>query len=193
MATSQEAGLNHAWNYFAFHANQRITVFNFFIVFSGLILAGLGALLQGEPRLSILGVVLGLLLLLLSIVFWQLDRRVSFMIKHSETALTVAEKALLPPDLHIVDSEPAAFAHAKQTHKLWTYGKSFRIIFVCMGIIGLAASGISAMRFGGIVDWTEQQEANQALPPQLTPATLKPEQLRSSQESGQPSRERVAH
>ena len=78
---------NHAWRYFELHANQRIAVFNFFLVLSGLIAAGLAAAVQAAGLLLVVGAVLGLLLALVSFIFWKLDQRTSFLIKHAEQAL----------------------------------------------------------------------------------------------------------
>ena len=160
MPVSEEAGLEHAWNYFAFHANQRMAVFNFFIVSTGLILAGLGAIIQGPAKLSAFGVGLGLLLILLSGVYWQLDRRVSFMIKHSEAALGFAEDSSLPSELRIVRNEPGAFAAAKKQSWLWTYGRGFRLIFLCAALVGALGSTVSALRLAGVVEWTSDKPAD---------------------------------
>src|SRR5580704_16155126 len=52
--------LEHAWRYFALHANQRMSLFNFFLVLAGLISAGLAACLQRTGSFQLLGVALGL-------------------------------------------------------------------------------------------------------------------------------------
>jgi len=45
--------LDYAWRYFSLHAGQRIAIFNFFVVLSGLSLPGLAACLQrGGPYRS---------------------------------------------------------------------------------------------------------------------------------------------
>jgi hypothetical protein len=83
----KESALEHAWRYFELHANQRMTVFNFFLVLAGLAAAGLAAAVQGSPRFAVLGIVWGLLLALVSFVFWKLDQRASFFIKLAEAAI----------------------------------------------------------------------------------------------------------
>lgn len=182
MGTTENPDLTHAWNYFAFHAAQRISVFNFFIVFSGLIVAGLGASLTAPPRLSAFGIGLGLLLLLLSLVFWQLDRRVSFMIKHSEAALAAAEKASLSIASQIVSTEPAAFHAVKKKRRLWTYGTSFRFIFACTALIGLAGSSISGLRLAGLIEWNASQQSAQV------PVAPPSGEVRHTQKEAQPRR-----
>lgn len=66
---------------------------SFFLFASGAIAAGLAATLQGTPRFSSLGIALGALLMLVSFIFWKLDQRVSFLIKHAEQALAETEQA----------------------------------------------------------------------------------------------------
>jgi hypothetical protein len=50
--------LTHAWRYFELHANQRMSVFNFFLALSGVVSAGLAALVQGSAHLIFLGILL---------------------------------------------------------------------------------------------------------------------------------------
>src|SRR4051794_23723757 len=88
-----DGSLAHAWAYFSLHAGQRITIFNYFVVFSGILATGLATAIQGPPRLASIGVALGLLLSLLSYLFWQLDRRTSFLVKHAEDAIKTIEPA----------------------------------------------------------------------------------------------------
>ena len=41
MTEDESRDLEHAWRYFALHAEQRMTVFNFFVASAGLALTGL--------------------------------------------------------------------------------------------------------------------------------------------------------
>ena len=147
----------HAWKYFELHANQRIAVFNFFLVASGAIAAGLAATLQGSQRFSSLGIALGLLLVLVSFVFWKLDQRVSFLIKHAESALSETEQAFPASDACLFKYEPAVTAAAATDAwwwtKHWTYGRSFRFVFWVMGLFGVAGSALSALKFAGYISW----------------------------------------
>jgi hypothetical protein len=148
-----DALLEHAWNYFELHANQRFPLFNFFLVLSGAIAVGLVATLQGNQRFSALGVALGLLLGLVSFVFWKLDQRVSFLIKHGESALSEIEQAFPAHTARLFLLEPQATKNAADRAswwtRHWTYGQAFRLVFVVMGLVGLAGSVLSALRFFG--------------------------------------------
>jgi len=152
-----EAALEHARRYFELHANQRMSLFNFFLLLAGVFAAGLAALVQGSERLAILGVVLGLMLALVSFVFWKLDQRVSFLIKHAEAALSELEKRIPEERVRLFLNEPALTSVACSTGsrwtRLWTHGRSFRVVFWIMGAAGFGGSILSVLRFCGCIKW----------------------------------------
>jgi hypothetical protein len=145
-----ESALEHAWRYFELHANQRMAVFNFFLVLSGIVAAGLAAALQSNQPLSGLGVVAGLLLCLVSFVFWKLDQRVSFLVKHAEAALMEAEASLTMGGSRLFLLEPRRAAEARSSStwwaRQWTYGEAFRLVFFIMGLTGLGGALLAAFR-----------------------------------------------
>ena len=76
----------YAWGYFALHADQRMKLFNFFLIFSGLILGAFPAvkdMAAGEKFVAIFP----LLLVLTAFVFWRLDKRTRRLVKIGEDAL----------------------------------------------------------------------------------------------------------
>jgi len=136
----------HLWRYFALHAQQRISVFNFFVVFSGVIATGIGGALQAGRPMTFLVVVLGVLLMVLSFVFFRLDRRNSDLVKISERALRTSELSHLPAYAQIFEREAnvgpgSAFPEDRKTQTHWTFGRSFKFLFAMMGSMGLVASG----------------------------------------------------
>ncbi|KQO59609.1 hypothetical protein ASF22_08205 [Methylobacterium sp. Leaf87] len=144
--------LEHLWRYFALHAQQRVSVFNFFVVLSGVISAAIGGALQVGGPLNFVVVILGLLLPLLSFVFWRLDQRNSDLVKIAERALRRGEEAHLPNYARIFVRESlagtgAAAAEDQITQTRWTFRMSFRLIFVVMGIAGFLASGFAVYRW----------------------------------------------
>ncbi|WP_342148089.1 hypothetical protein [Methylorubrum sp. SB2] len=144
--------LEHLWRYFALHAQQRISVFNFFVVLSGVISAAIGGALQVGGPLNFVVVILGLLLPLLSFVFWRLDQRNSDLIKIAERALRRGEEAHLPIYARIFVRESlagtsAAATEDRITQTRWTFRMSFRLIFVVMGIAGTLASAFAVYRW----------------------------------------------
>jgi len=141
----------HAWKYFDVHANQRMTVFNFFLVLSGLVSAGLATVLQGTNVPALVGVVLGLLLVIVSFVFWKLDQRASFLIKRAEDALARLEPSLPEPACHLFLGESQAtrddMAATNPWNRQWTYGRSFRVVFWAMALFGILGCALSLSRF----------------------------------------------
>jgi len=146
-----DGALAHAWAYFQLHAAQRITIFNYFVVFSGILATGLAAAIQAPPRLASVGVALGLLLALLSYLFWQLDRRTSFLVKHAEDAIKLQE----PAGARLMSDEVDKTRDAKKNDGLWTYGKVFRVIFCVMAIVGIGGAIVSGLRWAGCLSWDE--------------------------------------
>jgi len=154
-----ERASEHAWRYFEIHAGQRMSMFNYFIVLSGLLLTGIAGTLQASPRLAAIGIALGLLLALLSFLFWKIDQRAAFLVKHAEAAHILAEVALLPVDARLFSNEAALHAAAAELHKgyrkPWTFGSSLRLAFAVMAAAGLCAALLCAARASGYVDWEQ--------------------------------------
>lgn len=144
----------HAWKYFEIHANQRMVIFNYFLVVSGAIAAGLAATLQGTTRFAALGIALGGLLVLVAFVFWKLDQRVSFLIKRAESALCETEAVFPVAATQLFFAEPEATKAAAagpcwQRH--WTYGRAFRFVFAAMALFGASGAALSTLKFAGLV------------------------------------------
>lgn len=151
MPTDQERW-KYAWDYFALHAQQRLTTFNFFLVFSTLLTGGLLTTFQREFRVPMLGVVAGILLALLAFVFWRLDRRNRQLIKNAEDGLRHLERAWNP------GTEPPPFAvflrdasYVERARKRgwgvnghWSYSDCFNVAYLAMGLIGLGGASAAA-------------------------------------------------
>lgn len=88
--TPKEA-LTYGWNYFQLHATQRMSLFNFFIILASLLTTGIVTTSQDKFGIEHLPVVLSLMLIVLSVVFWKLDGRVKFLLKHVEDVLKNVE------------------------------------------------------------------------------------------------------
>ena len=134
--------IEHAWKYFQLHATQRIAVFNFFVVSSGLTFAGLATVLQAQDARALLGVPVGALMMLMAFVFWKLDQRVAFLVKHAEAAMVEAEKVALPPAGRL-------FANAEVrgvADRHWSFGRSFRVFFAVVALAGLTGVTFSVAR-----------------------------------------------
>lgn len=126
-----DRSIDHAWKYFELHAQQRMTVFNFFLAIAGLIAAGIGVGLQAGEKFSGLVSLLGCFLTLVSLIFWKLDQRVSAMIKLAEGALIYLEAQGVAPEAAIFTNE-----RARGSTVIWTYGRCFRFSFSVVGLVG---------------------------------------------------------
>lgn len=150
-----EAATEHAWRYFELHAGQRMTLFNYFTFFAGLMAAGIAATLQSNATFAYFGLVLGPLMVLLAFVFWKLDQRVSFLIKNAETVLAHAEAAELPTEAQLFGNEPSATAAAQANgSKLtaqWTFGTAFRTVFLAAALFGVASGGLAGLKATGFI------------------------------------------
>lgn len=131
-----ERSLEHAWRYFELHAQQRMTVFNFFLAISGLVAAGVGVGLQQGGKFLALASLLGCFLILVSFIFWKLDQRVTVLIKQAESALIYLESVGLESQACIFTKELSSVKGAG-FGSVWTYGKCFRWSFVFVAAAGL--------------------------------------------------------
>jgi len=88
--TPKEA-LTYGWNYFQLHATQRMSLFNYFILLASLLTTGIVTASQEKYKNEYLPVVLSFMLIVFSVVFWKLDGRVKFLLKHVEDVLKNVE------------------------------------------------------------------------------------------------------
>lgn len=140
--------LEHAWKYFEIHSQQRITIFNYFLIVMAGCGAGFGLILQSSQKLSVLAILLSFFIIIVSCIFWKLDQRTSFMVKNSEKVLKNLEKEF-DPRFHIFESEDLEFASFNQSKNIFTmlitYGSLFRIIFVLTILTGVVSSIFSIL------------------------------------------------
>ena len=106
--TSAQMKFEYAWRYFAYHAKQRVTMFNFFLVGSGIIGNAYGLLLRGESHLQAGGI--ALIGFLVCAVFLMLDVRNHQLVRLGEDALRRVEQD------YLLSSE-----QAKSDHELPEY------------------------------------------------------------------------
>ncbi|WP_449727788.1 RipA family octameric membrane protein [Bradyrhizobium niftali] len=83
---AEKTAQSFAWSYFAFHAQQRQIVFNFFVVLIGASLAAFAATID-KPTAPKLHAVIGCVLMICSFLFWRLDARSRCLIQLAEASL----------------------------------------------------------------------------------------------------------
>jgi hypothetical protein len=150
----------YVWDYFHMHASQRLTTFNFYIVISTLLATGLFATLRGDIRVQPYGIVLGLLLILLSFVFYKLDQRNKVFISNAENALKYIEgfenfpcQDNEPQPLMVFSREEYLTKLLKAQDSFWacrkhyTYANCFLIIFLSFGILGIIGTLLTLNNF----------------------------------------------
>ena len=142
------------------HAAQRLTTFNYYIVISSVITTGMFASSQKDYPLIGASGFLGLVLILLSFIFWKLDLRNRELIGHGEAALKFFEglarfesdhgephpaQVFLRED-QITQEKRAkdCFLALRTSH--FTYGRCLTAIFLLFGLVGAAGMVFSAVR-----------------------------------------------
>jgi hypothetical protein len=127
-----------AWKYFELHANQRLTIFNFYIALCSAITAGLVASYSKDFLHPIVRSLFSILLILFSFVFWKLDERVKLLIKNAEAALKFFEEQDSNQTLvtHVFRREEILTQEerAKRWHP--SYAKCFGMVFSVFALVG---------------------------------------------------------
>lgn len=77
---------NYAWEYFKFHADQRMKTFNFFLIAEGLFAGAIATLIKTNGAPTIVKA-LSVVFCLLSIIFWKIDQRNKRLVKNGEEAV----------------------------------------------------------------------------------------------------------
>jgi hypothetical protein len=142
-ATVEKLALDHAWDWFEYHATQRMTMIRFYLIAIGGIGAGIGALLSAHENL--LASTLSIVGFATSYCFKQLDKRVADLVKIGENALK-PEQLKMSTALGSSAFEICRMADEGSSGKcLYTYGQNFRFLFgMVMMVFALAAI------FGGV-------------------------------------------
>jgi hypothetical protein len=170
MSGREELGLEHAWRYFALHSEQRTTVFNFFAAASGLTLTGLAYALGTKGASAQFGVAAGIGAVLLALVFWKLDQRVAQLTKCAEQVIAQLEIGVLPDANRMFSLADALPVNASRSpfSGTWSYGRSFRILFsgvAILGLTGAAINGYSLLKGPGPVANTRAPRSEGSIKP----------------------------
>jgi len=139
----------YAWGYFALHADQRMKLFNFFLILSGLILGAFPAVRSMAPGAKVVAL-LPLLLVLTAFIFWRLEERTRRLVKNGEDALRFLDAQWpleplpdkTPPYLRLFERDDYLMEVVKR--RWWakrlvpiSYADNFRIAYLMIGGVGL--------------------------------------------------------
>jgi hypothetical protein len=103
-----EAMRTHTWSYFQLHAQQRLTVFHFYVLLCAALTTGLVTSLPKADQQTALPIALASLLIFFSFVFHRLDLRNRDLIKNAELGLRHIESEWAAGTKQAVALMPAA-------------------------------------------------------------------------------------
>lgn len=152
---------DYLWNYFQFHAGNRLITFRFFLIICGFLIGGIITSIKLEFN-QVISILLSILLSVFSFLFYKLDSRNRHLIKLSENALKYIEGkwrieanrnesqsstiAELPDFLKIFTFEERETEKIKKK-KTWlfankhlTFTSGFRAFFWIMGLLGILSA-----------------------------------------------------
>jgi hypothetical protein len=142
----------YAWNYFSLHSDQRIKTFNFFLILFAVLVGGLLAFIKDAKYPPLGGVPGGLLLMILSLIFWKLDCRNRELIHHAEDALRIIEADIpeseAPKEMRLFTEEDQKGETGRQARRpswnprtwivgRYNYSDCFAAMFIITAISGL--------------------------------------------------------
>jgi hypothetical protein len=140
-----------ASDFFEMQAGQRMATFNFYIALASLLSGGLGAAVTAKSGFALLSPLLGLLLLLLSFIFWKLDQRNSDLVKSAENVLKYFEGAVAlenegeKPHLAKRFLREEADSLEKKRARTWRVWKNYYSYSDCFGAVFLSFGSLGAI------------------------------------------------
>lgn len=147
-----ERDRKYAWDYFSIHSSQRISTFNFYITLALATSTATATALQPSINLPIISLVLSVVLILISFVFYKLDQRNKMLIKCAEKALKESESRIEKTEsfsnslfsLFQNDELYVKERRSKKSFWFWnnyySYSDCFNLvftIFILIGILGI--------------------------------------------------------
>lgn len=149
-----------AWDYFALHAAQRMSSFNYFVLTSGLLITSFCATYKVEHFPSWLRGAIGVAIILVAFAFWKVDQRVRNLVKHAERAMKEIERQAEEPfsgcdpsvfRLFVSEEERTAKARSRHSKNLcmrpMTYSECFGILYLVIGAFGFGVILCSVIEF----------------------------------------------
>jgi hypothetical protein len=145
-----------AWDYFALHAQQRLTTLNFFVVLATALTATAVTSFDNDFRFPLLRLPAGLMLAVLSVAFWRLDLRNRDLIKAAEAALRQFEVDAAPEAKaglqakFLFCSEHEAYKRRREMMRWWqkvvprSYSDVFNLLFALFFIAGVVMATFAA-------------------------------------------------
>ncbi|MBX3521232.1 MAG: hypothetical protein KF835_14575 [Xanthobacteraceae bacterium] len=137
----------YAWNWFSFHAAQRMKVFSFFFV----VIGALTAAHYQTYAMPLVAMTFSALGLIFSLLFWRLDLRSRELVKIGEELLLEMERQMRA--WGIVNVELVRKANSKSTahaaraaNLLYSHSQVFNAVFVVVAFVSVCGVLISVYR-----------------------------------------------
>jgi hypothetical protein len=146
-----EIAQDYAWNWFSYHAAQRMTVFRFFFLVMGVITVGYYQTFDDKPYIAM---VLSVLAIFFCAAFYRLDQRTTELIKIGEALLKETESQFAKWGLKNTklvaraDTKEAPFVTAAFPRFFYSYGQVFPKIFLILGVFCLIAFACACQTAG---------------------------------------------
>lgn len=141
---------DHAWDWFAYHADQRMTALRFFLLLQGVLAVGFYQTWNSNHYE--LSIVFAGLSGAFSVLFWRLDLRTRELIKVGEDLLSQAEQKISEVAssevsiLKQVDAKSSIHATKFMPTYFYSYGQIFSAIFCLLLLVSVAAAGAAVLR-----------------------------------------------
>lgn len=140
-----ESLLRYSWDYFRVHADQRMSIFNFFVALAVLMTGGLVGTFHKNFGMPALGTVLGLGLGFVSF-FSRTSRLHSLSLRNTSRRSEVLTDRTFT---QLFSWESAVTRGLRSSRKRWSpaaqfsYAQSFNLLFLFFGLVGAVGSILS--------------------------------------------------
>lgn len=135
-AASFEAANELAIKWFEIHAEQRLKVFNFFLIIAGFCIGGFFTALQAKNNLA--ASVISAVLVCVCYCFKQLDRRTAQLTKNAEDYLKQSLNVLGAQ----LNSKTINFVlKGEDKEGVWSYRQTFNVLFCLFATLGILGAG----------------------------------------------------
>jgi hypothetical protein len=149
--------VRYAWDWFSYHARQRLTAFNFFLILMGAVVVGYAQAVTSHA--PVVGAALGFLGAFVAQAFWAMDVRNEELVSCGRVALDDLELQLglsiryedrVRGQLGEVLQNPVAkWLHLRLGAKWFRHSRWLRMVIIVMGLLSVAAFGWAVSGFWG--------------------------------------------
>lgn len=144
--------IDMSWDYFKLLAQQRVTHFNLFIVIIGAISAIVATQIYVDLRGNIITLALSIAQLLLSFIFYKIDVRNKFLIKHNEQIIKNFESKLKKdiPKIFSTEEKKTKYIRSNEKSKMYLFrqlstSQLYNLFYSFFSVVGLLEGMIAVV------------------------------------------------